>query len=808
MAAICSAVGPDGRSRRAVAAAVLVVTVAALCRVVRTRVGARRALAVAALLVTSVTVVQVVRPRSGATIGPVIAVTPDQVVPDGFVGYVFHPTISGRGEAVAVHDAEVRENGFVLLDTAGADAMVRGDSIAVSGDGCTAFWARPSGSPNAFDATLIGVTDRCAGSERGLITTSTWYDDAHQVAVSHDGRFGVVLLQDLPPGTEFPSPRLVRVDTRTGDVRNMPLPAGYFGWDATNGVDISDDGNLVVVPVVGVPPGSVQTAALQDVALWDVGAGSSVAISVAGALQPGSASFPGISGNGRFVSWAASKPYAGTESGTGPWVYVRDRVTGATRLVSAANGTAYDSSLSRDGSQVAYTVAPGPCQYETRQFDDLEFDCPGLRIDVAYSATPGLGSGVAVETVSLDAGGSAVGEHVEPDLSANGRWVTWVSDAYGPLLGVTSDETGLRHAFVRRRDPALVVDPLDVGTIPAGSSVVRTTTVRNTGRTSVYVERIDPAPGEFTAVGGSCAIGAIMPPGSTCTVDVRFAAPAATTTVDGSMIVGEVGFDPVTANGMLRGASQTAATTTAPPATVTTTLPAITTTSVAGQASTTTTAPGTMSLTATPNPVDFGGVAAGIGSPVETVTVRNTGTAGGVLLTTLTGPHPDDFFVSRNGCNAVDLGPGATCTVDIILIARDAGPRSAVLSVTSGDAAVDVPLRGVGTFEPRLVVTPAAVTQRGFTTVIGQGFPPGDVVVVEIGDGLERPVTPDEIGEFRIPIAPAGILGLGNHPVQVDGREDVYDDVRSQLVVVLPTFEPQGPGGPAFGSSIIVTRGA
>ena len=105
-------------------------------------------------------------------------------------------------------------------------------------------------------------------------------------------------------------------------------------------------------------------------------------------------------------------------------------------------------------------------------------------------------------------------------------------------------------------------------------------------------------------------------------------------------------------------------------------------------------------------------------------------------------------------------------------------------------------------------MTPAAVTQRGFTTVIGQGFPPGDVVVVEIGGGLERPVTPDEIGEFRIPIAPAGILGLGNHPVQVDARTGVYDDVRSQLVVVLPTFEPQGPGGPAFGTSIIVTRGA
>lgn len=776
------------------------------------RIGSRlrRLLAAAALLVTTVTVVQAFRPGSGATLGAVRAVTPDQVVPNGFIGYVFHPTISGRGEAVSVHDAEVRENGFVLLDTPGADPMVRGDSIAVSGDGCTAFWARPSGSTSTSDATLIGVTDRCTGSERGVITTSGWYDDAFQVAVSHDGRFGVVLLQDLPPGTEFPTPRLVRVDTRTGATRNMPLPTGYFGWDPRNGVDISDDGNLVVVPIVGAPPAVLAgvSAALQDVALWDVGANTSTAISLPGALRAGSAAFPSISGDGRYVAWAASKPYTGAESGTGPWVYVRDRSTSATRLVSAPDSTAYDSSLSRDGSQVAYTVGPGSCEYDFRQFSGLEFDCPGVRIDVAFSATPGLGGGVAVETISLDVGGGQVGLHVEPELSGNGRWITWVSDAYGPLLGVASPETGLRHAFVRRRDPGLSVDALDVGTVPATTSVVRTTTVRNTGRTSVYLDRIDPAPGEFTVAGGSCAIGTIMPPGSTCTVDVRFTAPNATTIVNGSIIVGENGYDPVTATGSLRGASQQAATTVP---SSTTTPPTVPTTTVPDETIATTTStspPGTITLTASPNPVDFGGVAAGIGSPVETLTVRNTGTAGGVLVTTLAGAHPDDFFVARNGCNTVDLAPGATCTMDIILIARDAGERSAELTIASGPASVSVPLRGVGTFEPRIVVTPAAVTARGLTTIVGQGFPPGDPVVVAIGTDLERPATPDEIGEFRIPLSPAGLLGLGNHVVQVDARPSVYDDVRSQLVVVLPTFEPQGPGGPAFGSSIIVTRGS
>lgn len=770
--------------------------------------GWRSIVIVALLLVTTV---QLLGSRQGSTLGAVIAVTPDQVVPDGFVGYIFHPTISGRGEAVTVHDAEVRENGFVLLDTPGQDPMVSGDSMAVSGNGCTAFWARPSGTGNSATATQIGVTDRCAGGDRNLLTTSTWYDDASQVAVSHDGRFGVILLQDLPIGAEFPIPRLVRVDTRTGATRNMPLPAGYFGWDARNGVDISDDGNLVVVPVVGVPPpaGFRQSIARQDVALWDVGANASTPISVQGALQVGSAAFPSISGNGRFVSWAASKPYAGTESGSGPWVYVRDRNTGITQLVSAPNGTAYDSSLSRDGSQVAYTVGPGRCAYDAQQFNRLESTCVGVRIDVAFSSTPGLGGGFAVETISLDANGRVVGEHVEADLSGNGRWVTWVSDAYGPLLGIGSQETGNRHAFVRRRDTGLTVDDLDVGTVQAGASTVGTTTVRNTGRTSVYLDRIDPAPGQFTVAGGSCAVGRSLPPGSSCTLDIQFVAPGATTTVNGSVIVGENGYDPVTATGALRGASQTAPTTTGPSPTTTTAPPAVTTTTVTGQvAPTTTITVGTMTLVATPNPVDFGGVAAGIGSPLQTITVRNTGTAGGVLLTTLSGDHPDDFFVARNGCNTIDLAPGAECTMDVILIARDAGDRTAVLTTSSGAASVAVPLRGTGTFEPRIVVTPGAVTERGITTIIGQGFPPGDPVVVEIGGDLVRPVTPDVTGEFRIPVTPIGVLGLGNHIVRVGARPGVYDDVRGQLVVVLPTFEPQGPGGPAFGSSVIVTRGS
>jgi hypothetical protein len=62
---------------------------------------------------------------------------------------------------------------------------------------------------------------------------------------------------------------------------------------------------------------------------------------------------------------------------------------------------------------------------------------------------------------------------------------------------------------------------------------------------------------------------------------------------------------------------------------------------------------------------------------------------------------------------------------------------------------------------------------------------------------------------FRSPLsAVASNLELGHYILEVDALANVFELVRGQLVVVLATFEPQGPGGPAFGpEALIVTRG-
>jgi hypothetical protein len=131
------------------------------------------------------------------------------------------------------------------------------------------------------------------------------------------------------------------------------------------------------------------------------------------------------------------------------------------------------------------------------------------------------------------------------------------------------------------------------------------------------------------------------------------------------------------------------------------------------------------------------------------------------------------------------------------------------LVITLGGASGEVELRGTGHFAPQLLASPGAITTNGITTIIGRGFPPGGTFDVHIGNtGIVIPATADAIGMFRLPFPAFRRLELGNYVLRVDPLPDVFELVRGQLVVVLPTFEPQGPNGPAFGpEALIVTRG-
>ena len=770
----------------------------------------RRAGALAASALLALTLGAVAPTSHGSALGAVIAITPYEVTSNGFVGVVEDPSLSGRGEVAGVYDAEVQDNAFVFLDAAGREPLVSGLGITVSGNGCVAFWARPSGSTNFADAVAIGITDRCRGFERELLRTSNDYVSGGGLAVSFTGRFGVVVLPP-PPGSEFVPNAVVRIDTETGAQLFMPAHGfPYFGWDANLGVDISDDGNIVVAAESASLATTVATLT-RDIVAWDVPTNSTAFLSG----TPGQArasGFPSISGDGRFVSFTSAKPLTGVQRTRGPWTFVADRSNGQVRMISIPTDSTYHSSITRDASQIAYTVGPPSCQFNPQTLQDIEFSCQGLRVDVAFGPTPGFTAPFSTETISILANGAQGGMHMMPALSGNGQWVAWISNAGNALLGAADPELNFQHAFTRRRDPGLAIDSLNFGTIAANTTSTLTTTVRNTGRTSISVDSITASPGQFTIQGGgSCFGGLFLPPGATCTVNVRYSAPNNNSTTNGTITVSEFGKDALSTSNSLTGSSSF----TPPPTTPTTAAATTTTTTVAGQrpppttTTTTTTTPLQIALNADPNPVDFGQVAVGIGSPIQTVTITNIGTGPGQLGTELGGPNPDDFFVARNGCNEVTLAPNESCTMDIMMIPLAGGLREASLILTAGGASGDIAMFGTGHFAPQLLASPAAITSDGFTTVIGRGFPPNQTFDVHLEPtGTVLTATSDAQGLFRIPVSAIGKLGLGNYILRVDPVPNVFDLVRGQLVVVLPTFEPQGPGGAAFGDALIVTRGS
>ena len=338
----------------------------------------------------------VIQQQPTSALGSVIGVSIDEApLPVTRIGAgVLSTTVSGRGEAVVFHDVNRSATGAAQLDVAGPDPSAPGFGISVSADGCAIVRAQASGSTNPIDAIAFRYINRCTGADYDLAYTNSDYDREAAVALSYDGRFAVVqiepviiigftngaavarstrsdpsiaaataaadggspavLLQQTPPVLRPSERTIFRIDTSTLEVVGMPPfdPQSFILPDASFGMDISDDGGIVVAPA-GIFTGSL--ARPLDAVVWDVAAGVSTPVSNPNG-SPGTAIYPSLSADGRFVSFASTRPIVGGEVGAGPWIYVHDRATGGYVRVSVANDAAYYSSLSGDGSQIAFGV--------------------------------------------------------------------------------------------------------------------------------------------------------------------------------------------------------------------------------------------------------------------------------------------------------------------------------------------------------------------------------------------------------------------------------------------------------------------
>ena len=181
-----------------------------------------------------------------------------------------------------------------------------------------------------------------------------------------------------------------------------------------------------------------------------------VSQSTGGAAADDASSTPSISPDGRFVAFASDADNLGGPQLTGTSdVFLRDLDAGTTTLVSRgttpADALSYEPSVSADGSRVAFTSEAG-------NLSDVDGDLADVFVrDLRTNTTLLVSRPDGANSRGLD----GISNH--PAISADGRYVAFVSDASGLAPGAAS---GVTNVFVR--DLALGTTSL-VSRAPDGS---------------------------------------------------------------------------------------------------------------------------------------------------------------------------------------------------------------------------------------------------------------------------------------------------------------------------------------------------
>jgi len=266
-------------------------------------------------------------------------------------------------------------------------------------------------------------------------------------SMSADGRY-VAYMSDastLVPGDTNDDLDVFVHDRQTGATSRVSLSSAGLQVDGVSSEpSISADGRFVafVSSASALVPGDTNLA--QDIFVRDRQTGTTARVSVdsMGAQGSGMSIHPSISADGRFVAFTyGAGDFDPSDTNGDPDVYVHDRQTGATTLVSRdttgtpGNDESLEPSISADGRYVAFVSLASNL-------------VPG---DVLFSYDVFVRDRLSGETslVSKDSAG-VFGNDVSrrPSISADGRFVAFHSDADNL---VPDDTNGRSDVFIHDR---------------------------------------------------------------------------------------------------------------------------------------------------------------------------------------------------------------------------------------------------------------------------------------------------------------------------------------------------------------------
>ena len=245
--------------------------------------------------------------------------------------------------------------------------------------------------------------------------------------------------------------------------------------DSSFGPDVDADGSAVVFTSSSDALATNDSNGENDVYVHLPASGVTelVSVDLGGGSGAGASDDASISGDGQRVAFESDAPdlVVGDTNGDHD-IFVRDRLSNTTTRVSVSssgvqgNDGSFDAAIARDVNIVAFrSVAT-----------NLDFGDTNLASDVFIHD---LDTGITVRMSETSTGAEANGPSASPDLSADGRYVVFSSDADNLVFG---DNNGSEDIFVKDRFTSLTTRVSVSSSGAEGNGDSRFPTISDDGR--------------------------------------------------------------------------------------------------------------------------------------------------------------------------------------------------------------------------------------------------------------------------------------------------------------------------------------